>query len=258
MEPINNTKFYQLRNGGSLIFERDLDALSEHLGRPHPEFFGTQVDDQPGGELKWIVVADLRGKMEPLRPRGFTFPSGKATGDQPLGGERRHVPPRSQPGLGERRWAEGSQPPLRWWQATPLPPPGRERGSLLNRPARLAERLRKSPIAGTQQGMPRGPLHLREPHLPEQETPHVKPLSTSCWRHPCEREAEATTRGVGSSGQDLQDVSLGEHQSAPAREVRWLGTARHDIPASSISKTWRNWTCLSSCVSCSPTCKQGG
>ncbi|KAK1607229.1 hypothetical protein QYE76_030902 [Lolium multiflorum] len=36
----------------NLIFERDLDALSEHLERPHPEFFGTQVNDQPGGELQ--------------------------------------------------------------------------------------------------------------------------------------------------------------------------------------------------------------
>ncbi|KAK1616975.1 hypothetical protein QYE76_022492 [Lolium multiflorum] len=52
MEQLNHTKFYQLGNGGSLIFERDLDALSEFLERPHPEFFGTQVNDQPGGELQ--------------------------------------------------------------------------------------------------------------------------------------------------------------------------------------------------------------
>ncbi|KAK1564034.1 hypothetical protein QYE76_048330 [Lolium multiflorum] len=65
MDQLNNTKFYQLGNGGNLIFERDLDALSEHLGRPHPEFFGTQTDYQPGGELQWVVVVDLRGKMEP-------------------------------------------------------------------------------------------------------------------------------------------------------------------------------------------------
>jgi hypothetical protein len=32
---------------------------------PHPEFFGTQVNDQPGGELQWVIVADLRGMMEP-------------------------------------------------------------------------------------------------------------------------------------------------------------------------------------------------
>jgi hypothetical protein len=65
MEHVTNTKFYQLGNGGDLIFERDLDALSEFLERPHPEFFGTEVNDQPGGELQWIITADLRGKMEP-------------------------------------------------------------------------------------------------------------------------------------------------------------------------------------------------
>jgi hypothetical protein len=73
MEQVNNTKFYQLGNGGNLIFERDLDALSEFLGRPHPEFFGTQVNDQPEGELQWIVTADLRGKMEPPRSERIQF-----------------------------------------------------------------------------------------------------------------------------------------------------------------------------------------
>ncbi|KAK1642866.1 hypothetical protein QYE76_060671 [Lolium multiflorum] len=63
-EPIN-AKFYQLGNGGSLIFEHDLNAVSDFLGRPHPEFHGIQVDDQAGGELTWIITADLRGKMEP-------------------------------------------------------------------------------------------------------------------------------------------------------------------------------------------------
>ncbi|KAK1697844.1 hypothetical protein QYE76_014541 [Lolium multiflorum] len=73
MEQLNHTKFYQLGNGGSLIFERDLDALSEYLERPHPEFFGTQVNDQPGGELQWVVVADLRGKMEPPMSERIQF-----------------------------------------------------------------------------------------------------------------------------------------------------------------------------------------
>ena len=49
MEPAN-TKFYQLGNGGSLIFEQDLDALSDFLGRPHLEFHGVELDDQPGAE----------------------------------------------------------------------------------------------------------------------------------------------------------------------------------------------------------------
>ncbi|KAK1631733.1 hypothetical protein QYE76_006048 [Lolium multiflorum] len=71
-EPIN-TKFYQLGNGGSLIFEHDLDSLSDHLGRPHPEFHGIQVDDQPGGELQWIITADLRGKMEPPTSERILF-----------------------------------------------------------------------------------------------------------------------------------------------------------------------------------------
>ena len=65
MAQFNPTKFYQLGNGGSLVFEKDLDALTEFLERPHPEFFGGQVNDQPGGELQWVVVGDIRGKMEP-------------------------------------------------------------------------------------------------------------------------------------------------------------------------------------------------
>ncbi|KAK1627374.1 hypothetical protein QYE76_001689 [Lolium multiflorum] len=62
-EPIS-AKFYQLGNGGSLVFEHDLNAVSAFLGRLHPEFHGIQVNDQPGGELQWIITADLRGTME--------------------------------------------------------------------------------------------------------------------------------------------------------------------------------------------------
>ncbi|KAK1660639.1 hypothetical protein QYE76_048798 [Lolium multiflorum] len=68
-----NTKFYQLGNGGSLVFERDLDALSDLLDRPHPEFYGTEVHDQPGGELQWVITADLRGKMEPPTSERILF-----------------------------------------------------------------------------------------------------------------------------------------------------------------------------------------
>ncbi|KAK1620961.1 hypothetical protein QYE76_026478 [Lolium multiflorum] len=82
-EPLN-TKFYQLGNGGSLIFEHDLDSLSDHLGRPHPEFHGIQVDDQPGGELQWIITADLRGKLEPPTSERILFSFGKATGSTGL------------------------------------------------------------------------------------------------------------------------------------------------------------------------------
>ncbi|KAK1609355.1 hypothetical protein QYE76_033028 [Lolium multiflorum] len=62
-EPVN-AKFYQLGNGGSLVFEHDLTAVAAFLGRLHPEFHGIQVNDQPGGELQWIITADLRGMME--------------------------------------------------------------------------------------------------------------------------------------------------------------------------------------------------
>ncbi|KAK1647099.1 hypothetical protein QYE76_064904 [Lolium multiflorum] len=91
MEP-TNTKFYQLGNGGSLVCERDLDALSEYLECPHPEFHGTQVNDQPGGELQWVITADLRGKMEPPTSERILFSIRK----QPLDGLARalqkHLP----------------------------------------------------------------------------------------------------------------------------------------------------------------------
>ncbi|KAK1664701.1 hypothetical protein QYE76_052860 [Lolium multiflorum] len=71
-EPLN-TKFYQLGNGGELIFEHDLNALSDFLGRPHPEFHGIEVNDQVGGELQWIITADLRGKLEPPTSERILF-----------------------------------------------------------------------------------------------------------------------------------------------------------------------------------------
>ncbi|KAK1665138.1 hypothetical protein QYE76_053297 [Lolium multiflorum] len=71
-EPLN-TKFYQLGNGGELIFEHDLNALSDFLGRPHPEFHGIQVNDHVGGELQWIITADLRGKLEPPTSERILF-----------------------------------------------------------------------------------------------------------------------------------------------------------------------------------------
>ncbi|KAK1627219.1 hypothetical protein QYE76_001534 [Lolium multiflorum] len=72
MEP-TNVKFYQLGNGGDLIFERDLDGLSEYLGCPHPEFHGVEVNDQHGGELQWVITADLRGKVEPPTSERILF-----------------------------------------------------------------------------------------------------------------------------------------------------------------------------------------
>ena len=56
------TRFYQLGNGGQLVFEQDLEALADALGRPSPAFFGVELNDQPGDELQWLIYADLRGK----------------------------------------------------------------------------------------------------------------------------------------------------------------------------------------------------
>ncbi|KAK1611204.1 hypothetical protein QYE76_034877 [Lolium multiflorum] len=78
MEP-TNVKFDQLGNGGDLIFEMDLDASSDFLGAP-PEFHGVEVNDQHGGELQWVITADLRGKVEPPTSERILLPSGKAAG----------------------------------------------------------------------------------------------------------------------------------------------------------------------------------
>src|SRR3954463_4542682 len=60
-------------NGRDLIFERDMDQLSELLERPHPEFFGAQLNDQGGEDLQWLIVASLRGKIEPPTAEGIQF-----------------------------------------------------------------------------------------------------------------------------------------------------------------------------------------
>ena len=49
---VKYSKFYQLGNGGDLIFKHDLDQLSELLERPHPKFFRAQLNDQEGEELQ--------------------------------------------------------------------------------------------------------------------------------------------------------------------------------------------------------------
>ena len=67
---VKYSKFYQLGNGGDLIFERDLDQLSKLLERPHPEFFGAQLNNQEGEELQWLIVASLCGKIEAPHLRG--------------------------------------------------------------------------------------------------------------------------------------------------------------------------------------------
>ena len=73
MEQLTNHKFYQLGRGEDLVFQKDLEALSVDLNRPFPEFFGGQVNDQPGGELQWVVMADLRGSMEPPTSERIQF-----------------------------------------------------------------------------------------------------------------------------------------------------------------------------------------
>src|SRR4051812_41283387 len=70
---VKYNKFYQLGNGGDLIFERDLDQLLELLERPHPEFFGAQLNDQGGEDLQGLIVASLLGNIEPPTAEGIQF-----------------------------------------------------------------------------------------------------------------------------------------------------------------------------------------
>jgi hypothetical protein len=60
---VNFTEHYQLGHDGDLIFECDLTALALHLDRPFPEFTGVRLHDHPEGELQWLVMASVRGKM---------------------------------------------------------------------------------------------------------------------------------------------------------------------------------------------------
>ena len=45
------------------MFEKDLEQLVEHLGRPYPEFFGVPLNNPDRRPPQWVVTADLRGKM---------------------------------------------------------------------------------------------------------------------------------------------------------------------------------------------------
>ena len=67
------TKFYRLGNGESLIFQQDLEQLTEHLGRPHAEFLGAQLENQDGDDMHWLVVANLQGKIEAPTSEGIQF-----------------------------------------------------------------------------------------------------------------------------------------------------------------------------------------
>ncbi|KAK1619032.1 hypothetical protein QYE76_024549 [Lolium multiflorum] len=73
MEHYAQTESYQLGNGGSLVFERDLDLVSEKLERPPPEFHGVRIHNQPGGEPQWMITADLKGSTEPPMSERILF-----------------------------------------------------------------------------------------------------------------------------------------------------------------------------------------
>jgi hypothetical protein len=60
---MNFTEHYQLGSEGDLIFERDLTSLALHLDHPFPEFTGVRLHDHPEGELQWLFVASVCGKM---------------------------------------------------------------------------------------------------------------------------------------------------------------------------------------------------
>ncbi|KAK1618585.1 hypothetical protein QYE76_024102 [Lolium multiflorum] len=62
MEPYVQTETYDLENGGSLVFERDLYLVSEKLERPPPRFHGVRIHDTPTGEQQWMITADLKGR----------------------------------------------------------------------------------------------------------------------------------------------------------------------------------------------------
>ncbi|KAK1645516.1 hypothetical protein QYE76_063321 [Lolium multiflorum] len=65
MEPYVQTETYDLENGGSLVFERDLFLVSEKLERPPPQFHGVRIHNTPEGEQQWMITADLKGSSEP-------------------------------------------------------------------------------------------------------------------------------------------------------------------------------------------------
>ncbi|KAK1647189.1 hypothetical protein QYE76_064994 [Lolium multiflorum] len=65
MEHYAQTESYELGNGGSLVFERDLYLVSEKLERPPPQFHGVRIHNTPAGEHQWMITADLKGSPEP-------------------------------------------------------------------------------------------------------------------------------------------------------------------------------------------------
>ncbi|KAK1643545.1 hypothetical protein QYE76_061350 [Lolium multiflorum] len=99
-EPIN-TKFYQLGNGGSLIFEHDLDSLSDHLGRPTPSFTGFRESNWLDGLARALqeALARLCGQnVEALREERFAHLARRNSDGRPMDAPRVEAP-RGSPGL---------------------------------------------------------------------------------------------------------------------------------------------------------------
>ncbi|KAK1663380.1 hypothetical protein QYE76_051539 [Lolium multiflorum] len=89
MEPYVQTETYDLENGGSLVFERDLYLVSERLERPPPKFHGVRIHDTPTGEQQWMITADLKGSSEPphiaaLRGSRFAYFARHDTMGEPM------------------------------------------------------------------------------------------------------------------------------------------------------------------------------
>ncbi|KAK1665066.1 hypothetical protein QYE76_053225 [Lolium multiflorum] len=65
MEHYAQTESYELGNGGSLVFERDLYLVSEKLERPPPQFHGVRIHNTPGGEQQHAT--GWTGLLTPFR-----------------------------------------------------------------------------------------------------------------------------------------------------------------------------------------------
>src|SRR6185369_4161622 len=69
----NVTEFVQVRKDGLLMFEQNLYELSQILGRPVPEFEGTQVDSLGDGNLSWLIKSSVRGRIQPPRSKDLVY-----------------------------------------------------------------------------------------------------------------------------------------------------------------------------------------
>ncbi|KAK1606841.1 hypothetical protein QYE76_030514 [Lolium multiflorum] len=64
MEPYVQTETYDLENGGSLVFERDLYLVSES-SNAHLPGSTESGSTTPRWEQQWMITADLKGSSEP-------------------------------------------------------------------------------------------------------------------------------------------------------------------------------------------------